>query len=51
MLKALANGKHELTYPRRLAVAYVVRALFPRFMRRQVKRVTIGSGAGRTDSS
>jgi short-subunit dehydrogenase len=41
IIKALAKGKHELTYPRGLAVAYVVRAIAPGFMRSQVKRVTL----------
>ncbi|UCE86313.1 MAG: SDR family oxidoreductase [Deltaproteobacteria bacterium] len=43
MLRALARGKRTLTYPRALAVAYAVRALAPGFMRRQVKRNTIGA--------
>jgi len=43
IFKALAKGKHELTYPRGLAVAYVVRAIAPGFMRNQVKRVTLGA--------
>jgi short-subunit dehydrogenase len=38
---ALARGRHELTFPRSLAVGYVVKAIAPEFMRRQVKRVTI----------
>jgi len=41
VLAALAEGKHELTYPRRIAAGYLVQALAPGFMRRQVKRVTI----------
>ena len=41
--KALAAGRHEITYPRGIAVAYPVRALAPGFMRRQVKRHTIGA--------
>ena len=41
ILAALAKGKHELTYPRRIAAGYLVQALAPGFMRRQVKRVTI----------
>jgi 3-oxoacyl-[acyl-carrier protein] reductase len=40
---ALAAGKHELTYPRFIAASYVVRAIAPRFMRRNVKRRTIGA--------
>ena len=43
IIKALAKGRHELTYPRGLAVAYVVRAIAPEFMRGQVKRVTLGA--------
>ena len=38
---ALARGRHELTFPRSLALGYVVKAIAPEFMRRQVKRVTI----------
>jgi len=41
IFKALARGRHELTYPGKLAVAYVVKAVAPEFMRRQVKRTTI----------
>jgi short-subunit dehydrogenase len=41
MLKALARGQHHLTYPRSLAVAFVVKALAPTFFRGQVKRSTI----------
>jgi short-subunit dehydrogenase len=43
IFRALAKGKHELTYPRGLAVAYIVRAVAPEFMRKQVKRVTLGA--------
>jgi short-subunit dehydrogenase len=43
ILRSLARGCRELTYPRSLAVAYLVRALAPGFFRRQVKRVTLGS--------
>ena len=45
IVRALAKGRHEVTYPRSLAVAYAVRALAPRFMRRQVKRATIDAVA------
>jgi len=38
---ALARGRHQLTFPRWLAAGYVVKAVAPEFMRRQVKRVTI----------
>jgi len=41
IIKALARGRHELTYPRALAVAYVVKAIAPEFMRSQVKRTTL----------
>lgn len=40
IVNALVQGKHELTYPGGLAAGYVVRALAPEFMRRQVKRHT-----------
>jgi len=38
---ALAKGKHELTFPSGIAPAYVIQALAPEFMRRQVRRNTI----------
>ena len=41
IMKALAAGKHELTYPRPIAAGYVTKALAPGFMRRNVKRTTI----------
>ncbi len=41
IFEALARGRHELTFPRSLALGYVVKAVAPEFMRRQVKRVTI----------
>jgi short-subunit dehydrogenase len=40
ILKALARGKREITYPRGIAPAYVVRALAPEIMRRLVRRNT-----------
>jgi short-subunit dehydrogenase len=40
IVRALANGKRELTFPRSIAAGYAVRALAPGFMRRSVKRVT-----------
>ena len=40
IFRALAKGKRELTYPSNLAMGYVVRALAPGFMRKQVRRVT-----------
>jgi short-subunit dehydrogenase len=47
ILGALAKGRRELTFPRAIATGYVVRALAPGFMRRQVKRFTIGALKGR----
>jgi short-subunit dehydrogenase len=41
ILGALARGKRELTFPRWIASGYVVQALAPGFMRRQVRRNTI----------
>lgn len=40
-LRALATGKREITVPRRLASAYVARAIAPGFTRRRVRRSTI----------
>ncbi len=45
--KALAEGRHELTYPRGIAAGYAVQAFAPSFMRRQVKRNTIDAVAKR----
>ncbi len=47
ILGALAKGRRELTFPRAIATGYIVRALAPGFMRRQVKRFTIGALKGR----
>lgn len=47
IFNALARGRRELTYPRAIASGYVVRALAPAFMRRQVKRVTLGPRGAR----
>jgi len=41
IMKALASGKRELTYPRPIAAAYVTKAIAPEFLRRNVKRTTI----------
>lgn len=41
IIKALAKGKHEMTYPKGISAGYIVRALAPNFMRKQVKRVTL----------
>jgi len=46
---ALSRGKHELTFPRSLAVGYVAKAIAPEFTRRQVKRVTIDAVARERD--
>ncbi len=40
IFKTLARGRHDTTYPAGPASGYVVRALAPEFMRRQVKKVT-----------
>lgn len=37
---ALAQGKRELTYPGGLSAGYIVKALAPNFLRKQVLRVT-----------
>ena len=38
---ALAKGRREITYPRWIASGYLVQALAPGFMRRQVRRATL----------
>ena len=43
IIKALAAGKHEITFPRSVAAGYIVRALAPGFMRHNVRRTTIGA--------
>ena len=47
ILQALSRGRRRLTYPRGIAAGYVVQALAPEFMRKQVKRTTIGATAGK----
>lgn len=42
IVSALARGQRELTFPRRIALAYVLRSLFPNWARRQIKRSTVG---------
>ena len=42
ILRALAKGKHEITHPRWIASGYLVQALAPGFMRRQIRRTTMG---------
>jgi short-subunit dehydrogenase len=41
IVAALARGRRELTFPRWIASGYLVQALAPGFMRRQVRRNTI----------
>jgi short-subunit dehydrogenase len=41
IIRALAKGKHEITFPRFIAAGYVVRAIAPGFMRRNTKRQTL----------
>jgi short-subunit dehydrogenase len=41
VIGALAKGKREITVPRRFAAAYVVKAVAPGFLRRNVKRSTL----------
>jgi short-subunit dehydrogenase len=41
IMRALRRGKHDVTVPRGIAAAYVVRAVAPGFMRRSTKRVTL----------
>jgi hypothetical protein len=45
VMRALARGAREVTIPRGIGAAYVVRALAPGLMRRSTKRVTIGATA------
>jgi short-subunit dehydrogenase len=40
-LRALARGRHRLTYPRRFALAYALRELVPGFFRWGVKRAAL----------
>ena len=47
IVRALAKGRHEVTHPRAIGVGYVVPALAPRGMRRQVRRTTIDAVAKR----
>jgi short-subunit dehydrogenase len=43
IMAALASGRRELTYPRHIVAAYVMRSLAPGWARGQIKRSTIGS--------
>ena len=47
IVAALRRGRHELTHPRAIAAGYVVQAVAPGFMRREVKRRTIDAVARR----
>ncbi len=47
IMKALAAGKRELTFPRFIALGYLTRVLAPGFMRRNTKRTTIDALARR----
>ena len=47
ILKALARGSRQFTYPRSISLAYLVKALAPGFVRAQVKRATLGGKARR----
>jgi len=42
IFKALAKGKHEITFPRKIAAGYIVRALAPGLLRCGVRKVTLG---------
>jgi hypothetical protein len=46
VVDALAKGSRELTFPGWIGAAYAVQALAPRFMRRQVRRSTLGAARG-----
>lgn len=41
IMQALARGRQTLTFPRWIASAYLIQALAPGFMRRQIRRSTI----------
>ncbi len=41
ILRALEKGKREITYPAWIATGYIVQALAPGFMRRQLRRTTL----------
>ncbi len=43
IVRALAAGKHEITFPRFIQAGYIVRALAPGLMRRSTKRQTLGA--------
>src|SRR5437016_10151948 len=41
VLRALERGKHEVTVPRYVAIAYAIRTLLPRFHRRMTARIRL----------
>ena len=41
IMRGLAAGKREVTYPRYIAAGYLTKAFAPEFLRRNVKRTTI----------
>jgi short-subunit dehydrogenase len=45
VIQGLRRGAHEVTIPRGIGIAYVVRAIAPGFMRRSTKRVTLDAMA------
>lgn len=47
ILRALARGRHEITWPRFIRLGYLVQALAPGFMRRQLRRTTLDAVARR----
>jgi short-subunit dehydrogenase len=49
ILRALARGKREITYPRWIASGYVVQALAPGFMRRGIRRTTLDASPPRPE--
>jgi short-subunit dehydrogenase len=46
VLRALARGRHRLTYPAPLAAAYAIRQLLPRFFRWGTKKAALPDDAG-----
>jgi short-subunit dehydrogenase/pimeloyl-ACP methyl ester carboxylesterase len=51
ILEALARGRREITYPKWIRSAYVVQALAPGLMRRQVRRTTLDAVAAEAGPS
>ena len=45
IMRALAQGKRELTFPRPIAAAYVTKAIAPGLVRRGIKRTTLDAMA------